>query len=93
MLDVVREYAAARLMETTEGEEIARRHALYYLAMAEEAEHHLVRAGHEDWFLRLNVERAHRKSPNPAFGSGTNRRRRDGALPGSVRQTPLEMQP
>ncbi|MPZ14340.1 MAG: helix-turn-helix domain-containing protein [Chloroflexi bacterium] len=58
MLDVVREYAAARLFEAAETEPIARRHALHYLTLAEEAERHLVRAGHEDWFRRLDVERA-----------------------------------
>lgn len=57
MLDVVKEYAAWRLGETGESEEIARRHALHYLEMAEEAEPNLVRAGHEAWFGRLDVER------------------------------------
>jgi predicted ATPase/DNA-binding XRE family transcriptional regulator len=57
MLDVVREYAAHRLTEAGEGEEIARRHALHYLEMAEEAEPRLVRAGHVRWFHRLAAER------------------------------------
>ena len=58
MLDVVREYAAARLFEAAETEQIMRRHALHYLTLSEEAEGHLVRAGHEVWFRRLDVERA-----------------------------------
>ncbi|MCA1644706.1 MAG: helix-turn-helix domain-containing protein [Chloroflexi bacterium] len=58
MLDVVREYAAARLFEAAETEQIARRHALHYLTLSEEADRHLVRAGHADWFRRLDVERA-----------------------------------
>lgn len=62
MLDVVREYAARRLVEAGESEEIAQRHALYYLEMAEEAEPHLVRAGHEAWFGRLHVERGNVRS-------------------------------
>ncbi|TMF20003.1 MAG: helix-turn-helix domain-containing protein [Chloroflexi bacterium] len=57
MLDVVREYAAQRLTEAGEREEIARRHALYYLEMAEDAEPRLVRAGHMLWFHRLAAER------------------------------------
>jgi predicted ATPase/DNA-binding XRE family transcriptional regulator len=58
MLGVVREYAAARLFEAAESEQIARRHALHYLTLSEQAERHLVRAGHEAWFRRLDVERA-----------------------------------
>ena len=57
MLDVVREYAALQLLEAGETDEIARRHARYYLVLAEEAEPNLVREGHQDWFGRLDVER------------------------------------
>jgi predicted ATPase/DNA-binding XRE family transcriptional regulator len=57
MLDVVREYAAARLAESGEADQVSQRHALYYLALAEEAEPNLVRAGHRDWFRRLDGER------------------------------------
>jgi predicted ATPase/transcriptional regulator with XRE-family HTH domain len=57
MLDVVREYAAARLNDAGETEEIERRHALHYLALSEAAEPHLVRSGHQDWFQRLDVDR------------------------------------
>ena len=57
MLDVVREYAAARLSDAGETEEVERRHALHYLALAEAAEPHLVRSGHQDWFRRLDVDR------------------------------------
>jgi predicted ATPase/DNA-binding XRE family transcriptional regulator len=45
MLDVVREYAAARLAEAGEADEVSQRHALYYLALAEEAEPNLIRTG------------------------------------------------
>jgi len=58
MLDVVREYAAQRLAQAGEAGEIARRHALHYLALAEEAEPNLAQAGHQDWFRRLDAERA-----------------------------------
>jgi predicted ATPase/transcriptional regulator with XRE-family HTH domain len=57
MLDVIREYAAARLAESGEADEICERHALYYLAVAEEAEPNLARAGHRGWFRRLDAER------------------------------------
>jgi predicted ATPase/transcriptional regulator with XRE-family HTH domain len=57
MLDIVREYAAERLFQAGETEEFLRRHALNYLALSEEAEPNLVRAGHEEWFRRLDVER------------------------------------
>jgi predicted ATPase/DNA-binding XRE family transcriptional regulator len=57
MLDVIREYAAARLSGAGETDEVERRHARHYLAVAEAAEPHLVRAGHRDWFRRLDADR------------------------------------
>jgi predicted ATPase/transcriptional regulator with XRE-family HTH domain len=57
MLDVVREYAAACLSGAGETEEIERRHALHYLVLSEAAEPHLIRAGHQDWFRRLDADR------------------------------------
>src|SRR6266536_2834353 len=57
MLDVVREYATARLSDAGETDEVERRHALHYLVQAEAAEPHLVRSGHRDWFRRLDVDR------------------------------------
>lgn len=57
MLDVVSEYAAHRLSEAGETEEIRRRHALHFLALSEEAEPNLVREGQEPWFRRLDRER------------------------------------
>jgi predicted ATPase/transcriptional regulator with XRE-family HTH domain len=57
MLDVIREYAAQRLFEAGETEEIRRRHALNYLALSEEAEPNLTRAGNEKWVRHLDVER------------------------------------
>jgi predicted ATPase/DNA-binding XRE family transcriptional regulator len=58
MLDVVREYAAQRLARAGEADQTGRRHALHYLALAEEAEPNLAQAGHQDWFRRLDAERA-----------------------------------
>lgn len=57
MLAVVRDYAAERLLDARENVQTSRRHALHYLQIAEEAEPHLVRRGHERWFARLDVER------------------------------------
>ena len=58
MLDVIREYAAERLAEVRdEAQLIGARHAVHYLALAEEAEHNLVRVAQEQWVRRLDVER------------------------------------
>ena len=57
MLDVVREYSAACLAEAGESDTFGRRHALHYLRLAEAAEPHLVRTGHEAWFRRLDADR------------------------------------
>jgi predicted ATPase/DNA-binding XRE family transcriptional regulator len=62
MLDVVKEYAARRLLDAHESEEFARRHALHYLKLAEDAEPNLVRVGHEIWFERLHVQRGNLRS-------------------------------
>ncbi|MGE5287176.1 MAG: ATP-binding protein [Micromonosporaceae bacterium] len=71
MLDVVREYAGQRLAQAGEADEIGRRHALHYLALAEEAEPNLVQAGHQDWHRRLDAERAnHRRAITWAIGCG-----------------------
>jgi predicted ATPase len=57
MLDVVRDYAAEELLKAGETDEIDRRHALHYLALSEQAGPNLSRAGHQEWFERLDVER------------------------------------
>jgi predicted ATPase len=57
MLEAIREYALKRLRESGEEDTIRRKHAAYYLALAEEAEPHLVRAEREVWLDRLQVER------------------------------------
>jgi predicted ATPase/transcriptional regulator with XRE-family HTH domain len=62
VLDVVREYASRRLVDAGESEEIAQRHALHYLKLAEDAEPNLVRAGHHVWFQRLHLERGNMRS-------------------------------
>lgn len=57
MLDVIQEYAAERLLEVAETESTARRHALYYLELAEEGEARLVGARQLEWHGRLDAER------------------------------------
>jgi predicted ATPase/DNA-binding XRE family transcriptional regulator len=57
MLDIVREYAAAQLSDAGETDDVERRHALHYLALAEAAEPRLVRSGHQHWFERLEADR------------------------------------
>ena len=56
MLETIREYAVERLEESGEAEELRRRHAAYFLALAEEAEPNL-RGSPGDWLDRL--ERDH----------------------------------
>jgi len=57
MLDVVREYAAERLLQAGEHESTARRHALHHLELAEEGEANLVGSRQEGWSQRLDLER------------------------------------
>ena len=57
MLDVIQDYAAERLQQAGETDSIVRRHAHYYLQLAEEGEAKLVGAQQEQWFSRLAAER------------------------------------
>jgi predicted ATPase len=59
MLETIREYAAERLEESGEAEELRRRHAQHFLALAEEAEPHVedeVLRGGREWLDRLERE-------------------------------------
>jgi len=57
MLETTREYAAERLDESGEGEELEREHAQCFLALAEGAEPHLRWSGsHGEWLDRLESE-------------------------------------
>lgn len=62
MLDVIREYAAERLLEAGEAELTARRHALHHLELAEEGVANMVGAGQEDWSRLLDLERGNLRS-------------------------------
>ncbi len=56
MLETIREYAHERLTASGEAEEIGRRHACYYLALAELAEQELFGAQQLGWLLRLDAD-------------------------------------
>jgi predicted ATPase/class 3 adenylate cyclase len=55
MLETIREYAGERLEESGEADELRRRHAEHFLALAEEAEPHL-RGNPKEWLDRLEAE-------------------------------------
>ena len=56
MLEPVRQYAREKLEESREAEEARRRHALHYLALAEEAEPRLKGRDQVEWLDRLEAE-------------------------------------
>jgi predicted ATPase/DNA-binding SARP family transcriptional activator/Tfp pilus assembly protein PilF len=56
MLETLREYAGERLVEKGEAEEIFKRHALYYVALAASAQDEIVGAGQALWLARLDQE-------------------------------------
>lgn len=58
MLDTIREYAAEKLSESGELEEVRCSHAAWYVALAEQAEPHLVAADEATWATRLQAEHA-----------------------------------
>jgi predicted ATPase/class 3 adenylate cyclase len=55
MLETIREYAAERLGNSVDADQVRRRHAEYFLALAEEAEPHTLRMDPE-WLDRLESE-------------------------------------
>jgi len=55
MLETIREYAGERLEASGEAEELRRRHAQHFLALAEEADPHL-RGSPKEWLDRLERE-------------------------------------
>jgi predicted ATPase/transcriptional regulator with XRE-family HTH domain len=56
LLETIREYAQERLTESGEGEALRRRHAEYYLALAEAAEPELTGRAQERWLACLERE-------------------------------------
>lgn len=57
MLETIREYALERLAEHADGEGGRRRHAGFYLLLAEEAEGALLGPAQRSWLRRLDAER------------------------------------
>jgi len=58
LLEPIRAYASNRLVQRAERDELERRHALAYLALAEEAAPNLPGGGQRAWLERLNAEHA-----------------------------------
>jgi predicted ATPase/class 3 adenylate cyclase len=56
LLETIREYAWERLLASGDADALAARHAAHFLALAEEAEPQLWRAGQERWFQQLDLE-------------------------------------
>ena len=57
MLETVREFALERLVARGDGEAVRRRHAAFYLVLAEEAEPGLLGPQQREWLERLDSER------------------------------------
>ncbi len=57
MLETIRAYALERLADLGEEQEVRRRHALYFLQLAEETERQLAGPAHLQWLERLDAER------------------------------------
>jgi predicted ATPase/DNA-binding SARP family transcriptional activator/DNA-binding CsgD family transcriptional regulator len=56
MLEPIRQYASEKLMEGEEGEQVRRRHATFFLAVAEEAQPELEGPQQVSWTERLETE-------------------------------------
>ena len=56
MLETIREYAVERLEASGAADELRRRHAAYYVALAERAEPELTGAQQARWYERLEIE-------------------------------------
>ena len=56
MLEIIREYAGERLSESGEEDRVRQAHALYFLALAEEAEGEIIGPRQAEWLTRLDSE-------------------------------------
>jgi predicted ATPase/class 3 adenylate cyclase len=68
MLETIREYAAERLEDSAETDDVHRRHAEHFLALAEEAEPHVLRAD-AGWLGRLEIEADNLRAALDRFGA------------------------
>ncbi len=57
MLESVREYASDKLVDSGEAESLRKRHAAFFMQLAEEAEPFLTRTEQLTWLARLDLER------------------------------------
>ncbi|MGI8874914.1 MAG: helix-turn-helix transcriptional regulator [Egibacteraceae bacterium] len=62
LLETIKAYAGDRLAEAGEEAPLREAHARFYLSLAERAEPELTGAGQEEWFARLEAERANLRS-------------------------------
>ena len=62
MLETIREYGRGRLDASGEGAEIRRRHAAFYLALAERVEPELAGRDQRRWLARLEAEHGNRRA-------------------------------
>jgi predicted ATPase len=56
MLETLREYALERLEHDSAGSELRRRHAIYFVALADRAEPELTGASQAEWYERLEAD-------------------------------------
>ncbi len=83
MLETIREYAVEQLDLSGERDGVVGRHADYFLALAEEAEPHLVEETATGWLDRLEVEHDNLRAAFARFdgaGEGEQLQRLAGAL-------------
>lgn len=83
MLETMRQYAAERLQECGEEDSVRRRHASYFLALAEAAEPKLFSPEQNNWFARLEDEHSNLRVSlewMAAHGEAEQRLRLAGAL-------------
>ena len=82
LLEPVRQYAREKLEESGEAEVVLRRHAEFFLSLAERAEPGLNGAGQEEWLGRLEEEHANLRGAlawamDPAPGTEPREHRRE----------------
>jgi predicted ATPase/class 3 adenylate cyclase len=56
MLETIRQYAREKLLEAGDGESVRDRHLVYFVTLAERADHELYRANQTFWYQKLDDE-------------------------------------